>query len=251
MGIVHRDISPQNVLVSEQGEVKLTDFGIAKAFTKRDRTADRRGQGQDRIHVARAGAGQAIDARSDLFSLGTLLYLATTGQRPFEAATDFEVIARVQKGQFRPPEDVSPDMPASLAAIIRRALALDREQRYRTADELLVDLEGVWRSEYGAPGQTELKLWLAELGRADAVPPIGKISFATNARSSGTHNAGRATWKRGTGWNWGTTSMRIARRVSTWPPWGPSRPRTSGGPRPACARWPPGAGRPGAAARRA
>jgi serine/threonine protein kinase len=188
MGIVHRDISPQNVLLSEQGEVKLADFGIAKAMTKRDRTATGVVKGKIAFMSPEQAMGQAIDARSDLFSLGTMLYLVSVGVRPFEANTDFEVLARVQKGQFIPPEDARPDLAPSLAAVIRRAMAADREQRYQTADELLVDLEGIWRSEFSAPGETEFKLWLGDLGRADNVPPIGKISFATNTRSSGTHN---------------------------------------------------------------
>ena len=106
MGIVHRDVSPQNVLLSEQGEVKLADFGIAKAMTKRDRTATGVVKGKIAFMSPEQALGQAIDARSDLFSLGTMLYLVTTGVRPFEAATDFEVLARVQKGQFTPPEEV-------------------------------------------------------------------------------------------------------------------------------------------------
>ena len=186
MGIVHRDISPQNVLLSEQGEVKLADFGIAKAMTKRDRTATGVVKGKIAFMSPEQALGQGIDARSDLFSLGTMLYLVSVGVRPFEANTDFEVLARVQKGQFTPPEDVRPELAPSLTAVIRRLMAVDREHRYQTADELLVDLEGIWRSEFGAPGETELKLWLGELGRSDGVPPIGKISFATNTRSSGT-----------------------------------------------------------------
>jgi serine/threonine protein kinase len=188
MGIVHRDISPQNVLLSEQGEVKLADFGIAKAMTKRDRTATGVVKGKIAFMSPEQALGQGIDARSDLFSLGTMLYLVSVGVRPFEANTDFEVLARVQKGQFTPPEDVRPELAPSLTAVIRRVMAVDREHRYQTADELLVDLEGIWRSEFGAPGETEMKLWLGELGRFDGVPPIGKISFATNTRSSGTHN---------------------------------------------------------------
>ena len=82
MGIVHRDISPQNVLISEQGEVKLADFGIAKALTRRDRTATGVVKGKVAFMSPEQAHGQALDARSDLFSLGTLLYLVTTGRAP-------------------------------------------------------------------------------------------------------------------------------------------------------------------------
>jgi tRNA A-37 threonylcarbamoyl transferase component Bud32 len=192
MGIVHRDVSPQNVLLSEQGEVKLTDFGIAKALTKRDRTATGVVKGKVAFMSPEQASGQSIDARSDLFSFGTMLYLVATGVRPFEAASDFEVIARVQKGVFRAPEEVRPDMSPALAAVIRRSMGVDREQRYQTADELLVDLEGIWRSDFGAPGQTELKLWLAELGRRDGVLPIARAraSFPTTGDTTAGMGAG-------------------------------------------------------------
>jgi serine/threonine protein kinase len=187
MGIVHRDVSPQNVLLSEQGEVKLTDFGIAKALTKRERTATGVVKGKVAFMSPEQALGLPLDARSDLFSFGTMLYLVATGVRPFEAVTDFEVIARVQKGIFRPPEEVQPEMSPALATVIRRAMSVDREQRYQTADELLVDLEGIWRTDFGAPGQTELKLWLAELGRRDGVLSIAR------ARSSYVTTTGDTT----------------------------------------------------------
>jgi serine/threonine protein kinase len=179
MGIVHRDVSPQNVLISDQGEVKLADFGIAKALTKRDRTAAGVVKGKIAFMSPEQAKGQLIDARSDLFSLGTMIYLVTTGVRPFEAATDFEILARVQKGDFPAPEEVKPEISHALAAIIKRTMTSDREQRYPTGEELLVDLEGVWRSEHGAPGQTELKLWLADLGRRDGVKTIGRTRFGS------------------------------------------------------------------------
>ena len=75
LGIVHRDVSPQNVLISEQGEVKLTDFGIAKAMNKRERTATGVVKGKVAFMSPEQAHGQALDARSDLFSVGTVLYL--------------------------------------------------------------------------------------------------------------------------------------------------------------------------------
>ncbi len=174
LGIVHRDVSPQNVLLSDQGEVKLTDFGIAKAMTKRERTATGVVKGKVAFMSPEQALGQPIDARSDLFSFGTLLYLVATGVRPFEAATDFEILARVQRGMFTPPEELRPELSPALSTLIKRAMTADLDQRYQTADELLVDLEGIWRGEYASPGQTELKLWLVELGRRDGVLTIGR-----------------------------------------------------------------------------
>jgi serine/threonine protein kinase len=217
LGIVHRDVSPQNVLLSEQGEVKLADFGIAKALTKRDRTATGVVKGKIAFMSPEQSRGEPLDARSDLFSLGTMLYLVTTGLRPIEAATDFEVLARVQKGAFIPPEEARPDLAPALAAIIRRAMSADREQRYQTADELLVDLEGIWRVLYSAPGQTELKLWLSELRRLDNIPSIGKSTFENGVEEgggSGDLGAGAAVQLGderggGSGWDRKTPSPRV------------------------------------------
>src|SRR5215468_2814778 len=120
LGIVHRDISPHNILVSEQGEVKLTDFGIAKAMNKREQTGTGVVKGKVSFMSPEQALGKPIDARSDLFSMGTVLYQLMTGVRPFEAPTDLEILLRVQKAEFRTPEEARPDLPAQVAAIIAR-----------------------------------------------------------------------------------------------------------------------------------
>src|SRR3954454_24034190 len=105
LGIVHRDISTHNILVSEQGEVKLTDFGIAKAMNKREQTGTGVVKGKVSFMSPEQALGKPIDARSDLFSMGTVLYQLMTGVRPFEAPTDLEILLRVQKAEFRTPEE--------------------------------------------------------------------------------------------------------------------------------------------------
>src|SRR5947207_4931490 len=109
LGIVHRDVSPQNILLSEQGEVKLTDFGIAKAMNKREQTGTGVVKGKVAFMSPEQAMGKSIDQRSDLFSLGTVLYLLMVRSRPFEGPTDLETLLRVQKGDFPPPEAVAPD----------------------------------------------------------------------------------------------------------------------------------------------
>ncbi|MDX2019142.1 MAG: protein kinase [Deltaproteobacteria bacterium] len=175
LGIVHRDVSPQNVLISEQGDVKLADFGIAKARrSKRESTDTGVVKGKIAFMSPEQAMGQELDARSDLYSLGTLLYLLVTGVRPFEGATDLEILLRVQNGEMTPPLTVMPSMEPAVAAVIDRAMQFDREQRYNSADEMLADIESALRSVFSSPGQTELKHWLAELSRLDGEPPIGK-----------------------------------------------------------------------------
>ncbi len=181
LAIVHRDVSPQNVLVSEQGEVKLTDFGIAKAMGRREHTNQGVIKGKLAFMSPEQASGWVLDNRSDLFALGTMLYLFFTDRRPFEAPTDLESIMRVRECKFTPPEVVKPNLNPALVKIIHRAMQALPVNRYQSADEMLLDIESVQRTAYKPAGQTELKRWLAELQQRDHCPTI---SHATAAQSS-------------------------------------------------------------------
>lgn len=174
LGIVHRDVSPNNVLLSEQGEVKLADFGIAKAQRKREQTAAGVIKGKVAFMSPEQATGSPIDRRSDLFSVGTMLYLMTTDKQPFEGANDLETLSRVQRADFVAPDVVKPGLAPALVRVIGRAMRLPPDERYQTADEMLADLERVLRGEYQSAGQTELKQWLAQLERRDGAPTISK-----------------------------------------------------------------------------
>ena len=181
LGIVHRDVSPHNVLVSEQGEVKLTDFGIAKAMGRREHTGHGVIKGKLAFMSPEQASGTAVDGRSDLFSLGTVLYLLGTGRRPFEAPTDLEALVRVRQCQFAPPAQVAPDISPEFARITVRAMQAAPADRYQSAEEMLVDIETVQRSALKPAGQTELKRWLADLQRIDGAPTISKAASQTPA----------------------------------------------------------------------
>ncbi|MGB8295613.1 MAG: serine/threonine-protein kinase [Polyangia bacterium] len=181
LGIVHRDVSPHNVLVSEQGEVKLTDFGIAKAMGRREHTGHGVIKGKLAFMSPEQASGSAVDARSDLFSLGTVLYVLGTGQRPFEAPTDLEALVRVRHCQFVPPAQVAPGISPEFARITMRAMQAAPADRYQSAEEMLNDIETVQRSAFKPAGQTELKRWLAELQRIDGAPTISKAAGPTLA----------------------------------------------------------------------
>ena len=185
LGIVHRDVSPHNILLSEQGEVKLTDFGIAKAMNKREHTGTGVVKGKVAFMSPEQAMGKPIDARSDLFSVGTVLYLMVTRSRPFEGPSDLETLLRVQRGDFRPPDETAPDLPPEVAAVIARAMRKEPGERYQSADEMLGDVERVLRTAFRPVGQTELKRWLTELAARDGVPPISQ-STATPARATST-----------------------------------------------------------------
>ncbi|WP_437914352.1 protein kinase [Sorangium sp. So ce302] len=141
LGIVHRDISPQNILLSWEGEVKVTDFGIAKAtqsMTDEEVGENRAGRIRGKLaymspEQSRAGA---IDGRSDLFSLGTVLYEMLAGSNPFAAPTAFEIMRRLQASEYPPLALVRPDVPRSLVDVVSTMLAKDPEDRFPDAGRL-------------------------------------------------------------------------------------------------------------------
>jgi len=142
-GVVHRDISPSNVLLSRYGEVKLTDFGIAKAMSAdvATRTAVVKGK-LPYMAPEYASAGQ-FNAQSDLFSVGVTLYEYETGRRPFDGANDLETLENLQRGKHRLLQDAVPGVDAGFAAAVERLIEADPERRYVTATEFLDDLTAI------------------------------------------------------------------------------------------------------------
>ncbi len=172
LGIVHRDVSPHNVLISEQGEVKLTDFGIAKAMNKTEKSLGNLIKGKVAFMSPEQAAAAPLDARSDLFSVGTILYAMITRRHPFDAPTDYETLMLVKNGDYMPPETARPGLNPELYRVIRKAMGKQPADRYQRAEDMLVDVEQVMRVAFRAVGQTELQRWLAELGAKDGVPPV-------------------------------------------------------------------------------
>ena len=159
-GITHRDLKPANIMLGEgehAGRVKVLDFGLAKLAEAsdrgrgRDRDADRAADtpitGEGRILGTVAymspeqAEGKPIDARSDLFSLGVILYEMATGQRPFTGDTSISIISSILKDTPKSVTELNPALPRDLGRIVRRALAKDPERRYQTAKDLRNDLE--------------------------------------------------------------------------------------------------------------
>jgi serine/threonine protein kinase len=147
--IVHRDVSPSNVLVSYDGAVKVSDFGIAKWAYQRTQTQEGALKGKFAYMSPEQCRGKALDARSDVFALGTILYELTTGMAPFRAPTDFEILNQIVGGAPEPPRwpATEREYPPALAAIVMRALAREPAERTPTAQALQVELEAFARSE--------------------------------------------------------------------------------------------------------
>jgi serine/threonine protein kinase len=145
LGIVHRDVSPSNVLVTYDGAVKLVDFGIAKATSHRAETRVGTLKGKIAYMSPEQCRGEPLDRRSDVFSIGILLYEFTTGHRLFKGDNEFAILNLIVNQDVTPPSQIRPGYPPLLEQIVLRALARERDQRYSTAEELQSDLEGFAR----------------------------------------------------------------------------------------------------------
>ncbi len=141
MMIVHRDVSPQNIMISFDGEVKLTDFGIAKAATKATITDVGALRGKLLYMSPEQAWGKSLDRRSDLFSLGIVFYEMITEQKPFLGNSEMSILETVRECQIKPPSAVNSRVPERLEKIAMAALAKDPDHRYQDAGEMVRDLE--------------------------------------------------------------------------------------------------------------
>ncbi len=141
LNIVHRDVSPQNILISYDGEIKLVDFGVAKASIRAHQTMAGSLKGKLLYMSPEQASGRRVDHRSDIFGLGTVLYEMVTGKKAFWAGSEAEVLEKVRKGRFDPPRKVNPAIPEELEKIILKAMEPDVNRRYSSAADMRDDLE--------------------------------------------------------------------------------------------------------------
>jgi eukaryotic-like serine/threonine-protein kinase len=161
--LVHRDVSPQNIFVTFGGQVKVLDFGIAKAATSSHVTQAGTIKGKVRYMPPEQFAGSDIDRRADIFAIGVVLWEAATGQKLWKGTPDSDVISNILRGNIPAPRDRQPDVDERLDAIIRKALAFDREGRYASCLELQEDLESYMESTTMRSTTKDLGAFVAEL----------------------------------------------------------------------------------------
>jgi eukaryotic-like serine/threonine-protein kinase len=167
LNLIHRDVNPQNIMVSYDGVVKVLDFGIAKASRNiyQTRASTLKGKAAY-MSPEQIVQKMGLDRRSDIFSLGIVLYEFTTGRRPFHGDTELEIMMSILKGVPPDPQKLNPDIPKELVLIISRALEKDRERRHQSARELRADLEQYLINRHSFVDSFGLGSFLREL-----VPP--------------------------------------------------------------------------------
>jgi len=141
LNIVHRDISPQNILISYEGEIKIIDFGIAKAANKASKTQAGILKGKFGYMSPEQVRGLPLDRRSDVFSAGIVLYELLTGERLFVAESDFSTLEKVRNVEILPPSTYNRKIPDALEKIVLKALSKDPDDRFQNAYEMQEDLQ--------------------------------------------------------------------------------------------------------------
>lgn len=160
LGIVHRDVSPSNIVVTYSGGVKVVDFGIAKITAHAEMTGAGTLKGKIPYMAPEQCRSEPLDRRSDVFSLGVLLYETTTQTRLFRGDTELATIKLVLESPIPPPSTRVPNYPPALEAVVMKALARNREERYSSARDLQVSIEGFARSQGLLLSSADLGEWM-------------------------------------------------------------------------------------------
>ncbi|MBT9557267.1 MAG: serine/threonine protein kinase [Myxococcales bacterium] len=209
LNIVHRDVSPHNVMVSYEGDVKVMDFGIAKAAARSTKTRAGTVKGKCAYMSPEQARGKNLDGRSDMFAVGVMLWEMLTNHRLFAGESDFETLSNVLKQEAPPPSSLNPEVPASLDAIILKCLSKERDERQADCRELARELEKWLYENVADRHAAELGKYmedlfsddiaaLREMQSDDGQGQIAEVSEAVRSRtmsqatmgqSSGSHKA--------------------------------------------------------------
>jgi len=187
LGIVHRDVNPKNVMLAIEGDVKLTDFGIAKALDLMYNEEGKVIPGKDE-YLSPEGASYAVtDGRSDLFSLGIVMTEILLGRNIFRGASRLESRRNILTMTLPKFATLRADIDPKLEAIIQKTLQRDRDKRYQTAFEMLTDLELYLYSDRYGPTNEKLAVYLAEVfppqkSPAVSTPPLPSITTLESQR---------------------------------------------------------------------
>jgi TonB family protein len=171
MGLVHRDVSPQNVLISEEGDIKLCDFGIAKAASKASHTQAGALKGKLQYMSPEQAWGRNIDRRSDIFALATVLFEMLTARKLFGGDNELSILEQVREARVTKPSELNDEVTPQIDAIVLKALQKDPANRYQTAGEMQRDLDAVLYSFRPTPTSADLAIYMHRLAASTAIEP--------------------------------------------------------------------------------
>jgi hypothetical protein len=185
MNIIHRDMSPQNVLVSYEGQIKIIDFGIAKAASRTTKTQAGVLKGKFGYMSPEQVRGLPVDARSDLFAVGTCMHEMSTGERLFLGESDFTTLEKVRNAEVPPPSRGLADYPPELERIIMKALTLDVADRWSSAAEMQEALQRFLATQKPPYGTSKLAAWMKTAFAAELAAEKERMqAYQTAARSA-------------------------------------------------------------------
>ncbi|HEV8267197.1 MAG TPA: protein kinase, partial [Thermoanaerobaculia bacterium] len=185
LNLVHRDVSPQNILISFEGDIKLCDFGIAKAATKVSQTQTGALKGKLQYMSPEQAWGKKIDRRTDIFSLGIVLFEMLTGERLFTGDTDLTILEQVRDARVVAPSTRNADVPKKVDQIVLKALAKNAQERYQNASEMEKEINAVLYSYQPTPGPADLAIYMHRLLESQPVASDEQIDAAFAQADSG------------------------------------------------------------------
>jgi len=170
LGLVHRDVSPQNVLISHEGDIKLCDFGIAKAASKASHTQAGALKGKLQYMAPEQAWGRNIDRRSDIFALAAVLFELLTGRKLFAGENEMSVLEQVRQARVTPPSTFNEELTPEIDAVVIKGLQKDPATRYQTAAEMARDLDVILYNFKPTPTSADLAIYMHRLRSAAQAP---------------------------------------------------------------------------------
>lgn len=171
LSLVHRDVSPQNVLISQEGDIKLCDFGIAKAASKASHTQVGALKGKLQYMSPEQASGKPIDKRSDIFALGTVLFEMLTSRKLFTGENEMSILEQVREAHVVPPSQFNDEVTADIDRVVFKTLQKDPAARYQTAGDMARDIDAILYNFKPTPTSADLAIYMHHIWGAETPAP--------------------------------------------------------------------------------